>query len=130
MDSSSLELLKAQFLQLSAGDRLAFVRSVMPLLQGKEPRYDWQFLRSRPHPWREQLYIKGRKLLASTIWQDMVSNHMTPEEAAENWDLPLPAIQEVILYCETHQDLLKLEAEEELLSLREQGFSIEPISAG
>ncbi len=38
---------------------------------------------------------------------------MSPEKAVENWDLPISAIYEAISYCETHQELLKLEADEE-----------------
>jgi len=55
---------------------------------------------------------------------------MTPEQAADNWDLPLAAIQEVLLYCEANQDLLRLEAEEEGYRLREKGVSLEPSAAG
>lgn len=43
----------------------------------------------------------------------MVVNQMSPEEAAENWDLPISAIYEAISYCESHQELLNLEADEE-----------------
>lgn len=84
---------------------------------------------ARPHPWRRQLYIKGRKLLASTVWQDAIANEMSPKQAAENWDLPLTAIYEVIQYCETHQELLKLEADEERYLLEEKGVSLEPSAA-
>jgi uncharacterized protein (DUF433 family) len=75
---------------------------------------DWKYLAARPHHWRRQFYIKGRKLLASTVWQDMLINKMSPEQAAENWDLPLAAIYENIRYCESHRELLELEANEEL----------------
>ncbi|WP_199249571.1 hypothetical protein [[Phormidium] sp. ETS-05] len=37
------------------------------------PTDTWQYLVERPHPWRRQLYIKGRKLLASTVWQDTIA---------------------------------------------------------
>lgn len=37
----------------------------------------------------------------------MLANQMPPEQAAENWDLPLAAIQEAVHYCELHQDLLR-----------------------
>jgi hypothetical protein len=43
----------------------------------------------------------------------MIANKMSAEQAAENWDLPLPAIYEVVRYCESYQELLKLEADEE-----------------
>lgn len=90
------------------------------------PTEPWQYLVERPHPWRRQLYIKGRKLPASTVWQDTLANQMSPEEAADNWNLPLAAIHEVFQYCETHQELLKMEAEEERCRLEEQGVSLEP----
>jgi hypothetical protein len=64
--------------------------------------------------------------MASTLWQDLSANQMTPQQAAENWDLPLEAINEAIHYCETHRDLLKLEAEEERYRLQELGISFEP----
>lgn len=87
---------------------------------------NWQYLVQRPHPWRRQLYIKGRKLLAFTVWQDMIVNKMSKEESADNWDLSLAAIQEVIEYCETHKELLKMEANEEYYRLDEKGVSLEP----
>ncbi|NER24638.1 MAG: hypothetical protein F6J96_28845 [Symploca sp. SIO1C2] len=74
---------------------------------------EWQYLVPRPHPWRKQLYIKGRKLRAFSVWRDMIVNELSLEEAADNWDLPLAAVSEAIRYCESHQELLKLEAEEE-----------------
>ncbi|MGK7872150.1 MAG: hypothetical protein AB4426_02180 [Xenococcaceae cyanobacterium] len=73
----------------------------------------WQYLEKRSHPWRQQLYIKGRKLRAFTLWVNMNVNEMTPSQAADNWELPLVAIHEVIEYCSKERELLKREAEEE-----------------
>ncbi len=86
----------------------------------------WQYLEKRPHPWRQQLYIKGRKLRAFTVWMDMIVNDLTPEEVALNKELPLAAVREAIEYCASHQELLKREAEEERLRLEEKGISLEP----
>ncbi|MGK7875629.1 MAG: hypothetical protein AB4426_20715 [Xenococcaceae cyanobacterium] len=86
----------------------------------------WEYLEKRSHPWRQQLYIKDRRLTAFGVWMDMIVNEMTPSEAAENWDLPLAAIQEATEYCSTHQELLKREAEEERRRLEEKGISLEP----
>jgi hypothetical protein len=86
----------------------------------------WQYLEQRPSSWRKQLYIKGRKLTAFTVWSDMIANNETPSDAAINWDLPLPAITEAIEYCEIHQALLIKEAEEEYRYLEERGVMIEP----
>jgi uncharacterized protein (DUF433 family) len=86
----------------------------------------WQYLEKRPHPWRQQLYLKGRRVKASVIYSDMMINQETLEAAAENWDLPLAAIQEVIEYCQTHLKLLQKEAREERRRLEEKGISLEP----
>jgi hypothetical protein len=125
----SLQELKEQAYRLSVGDRLALISALIQSLQNIVQIEDWQYLVTRTHPWRRQLYIKGRKLLASTVWQDMIANKMSPEQAAENWDLPLPAIYEVVHYCESHQELLKLEADEERCRLEARGVSLEPTTA-
>lgn len=95
--------------------------AILQLAQNQVEVDDWQYLAKRNHPWRKQLYVKGQnvkgqKLLASTIWQDMIANKMSVEEAADNWDLPLDAIDEVVRYCESYRDLL-LEAEKEAYKL-------------
>ncbi len=86
----------------------------------------WQYLEKRPHPWRQQLYFKGRRLKAFDVWMDMMVNEETPEEAADNWDLPLAAVLEAIEYCQTHQELLRREASSERRRLEEKGISLEP----
>jgi|GEM_PF-736808 len=89
------------------------VAAILQLAQNQVEVDGWQYLAKRNHPWRKQLYVKGQKLLASTVWQDMITNRMSVEEAADNWDLSLDAIDEIIRYCESHLNLLKLEADEE-----------------
>ncbi|MDZ7956175.1 hypothetical protein [Nostoc sp. DedQUE09] len=54
----------------------------------------------------------------------MIVNQMSIEEAADNWNLPLAAIEEAIHYCESHQELLKLEAEEERYCLEQQSSEL------
>ena len=125
-----LQELKEQSYKLSTNDRLDLIIALIQSLQSSVEIVDWQYLVKRSHPWRRQLYIEGRKLLASTIWQDILSNQMSNEEAAENWDLPLDAIYEVIRYCESHQELLKLEADEEQYRLTTKGVSFELKTAG
>jgi hypothetical protein len=125
----SLQELKEQAHKLSVSDRLALISALIQSLQNTVQIEDWQYLVTRPHPWRRQLYIKGRKLLASTVWQDLILNNMSPEQSAENWDLPLPSIYEVIRYCESHQDLLQLEADEERYRLETKGVFLDPTPA-
>jgi uncharacterized protein (DUF433 family) len=125
----SLQELKEKASQLSVSDRLALLGAIVQSLQTTPEIENWQYLVSRPHAWRKQLYIKGRKLLASTIWRDMTANQMSPEQAAENWDLPLSAIYEAIDYCQKHQEIIKLEADEERYRLEVKGVQVEPTNA-
>ena len=130
----SLQELKEKAYQLSVDDRLALISAIAQSLQVQSLQNtpsigQWQYLVSRPHAWRKQLYVKGRKLLASTVWQDMVTNQLSPEQTAENWELPLPAIYEAVQYCESHQDLLKLEADEERYRLEVKGVALESTNA-
>jgi hypothetical protein len=125
----SLQEIKEQAYKLSVSDRLALVSALIQSLQNPIEIENWQYLVARPHPWRKQLYVKGHKLLASTVWQDMLANQMSPEQAAENWDLPQAVIDEVIRYCESHQDLLKLESNEERYRLEARGVSLESTPA-
>ena len=125
----SLQQLQEKACQLSVSDRLALLSAIVQSLQNTPEIENWQYLTARPHAWRKQLYIKGRKLLASTICRDMTANQMSPEQAAENWNLPLSAIYEAINYCQSHQELLKLEADEERYRLETKGVQIESTNA-
>lgn len=124
----TLQELKEQASQLPVSERLELMTAIVQSLSSDQSG-SWQYLVARPHPWRTQLYIKGHKLLASTVWQDLKINNMTAEQAAENWDLPISAIHEAIQYCESHQDLIKLEANEERHRLETKGASLEPKTA-
>ena len=86
----------------------------------------WQYLEQRPHPWRKQLHFKGKRLRPFTVWMTMQVENMSPTEAADDWDLPLAAVEEAIRYCEANQELLKREAMEERRRLEEKGISLEP----
>lgn len=56
----------------------------------------------------------------------MIINEMTPEEVAQSKEIPLAAVREAIDYCETHQELLRKEAEAERRYLEERGVVLEP----
>ncbi len=92
----------------------------------QKSKTQWQYLEKRPHSWRQQLYIKGTRIKASVIYSDMIVNEITPTEAVDNWELPLAAIQEIIEYCQTYQELLKSEAQEERRRLEAKGVLLEP----
>jgi hypothetical protein len=59
----------------------------------------------------------------------MLANELSLEQTAANFSLPIDAVVEVVRYCETNQELLKMEADEERRRLEEKGVTIEPTPA-
>lgn len=100
-------------------------RLVIPELE-RPSESGWRFLVERQHPWQRQMSIKGRRLLAATVWRDMTANGQTPEQAAEEWDLPVEAVNEVIRWCEGNRVLLEMEAREEVRRLASAGVALAP----
>lgn len=86
----------------------------------------WQYLEQRPDSWRQQLYLKGKKLRARNVYSDMMVNEWSIEETAYNWDLPVEAVEEAIEYCQTFKELLAQEAEQEQHYLNQHGVKVEP----
>ena len=117
--------------EVSQGNRLfvgksptTAVRLVIPELESRA-HGQWRWLVERPHPWRRQLWVKGRKLLASAVWLDAMTNGMSPREAAENWDLPLEACEEIFVYCEANKALIEAEVNEERLRLKRANVDVD-----
>lgn len=61
---------------------------------------EWKYLEPRVGSSYRQLYIKGKKIWAWTIYCESVSDEepRTPEQLAEDWDIPLEAVHEAIAY--------------------------------
>ncbi len=81
---------------------------------------NWQFLEEHPDSGKKQLFVKGRKLPAAVVW----TNTLTI--AADNWDLEVEAVEEIIAYCNENRALLEQEAQEEKEKLEARGIRIEP----
>lgn len=85
---------------------------------------EWQWLVSRPHPWRRQLWVKGRRLLASQVWADMQANSLTQQQVAEEFELPLAAVAEIVRWCDANAALIAAEAVEERRRLADAGVAL------
>jgi len=90
------------------------------------PAHSWRYLEARPHPWRRQLYVNGRRLRAFSVWSDMIANHLTAEEIAQSRDLPVEAVRECVRYCEENRQMLGDECDQEQQWLRARGVTVEP----
>jgi len=81
----------------------------------------YEHLEARPHPWRRQLYLRGRNMTVGQLVATMNANRLSPEEAAEDMDLPLAQVQEALAYYEAHRDLVNSELREEKRYLQAKG---------
>jgi hypothetical protein len=108
--------------KLPPSDRISLIGALVDSLQQIDSSQNWDYLVARSHPWRKQLYVKGTKLLASIVWQDILANQLLPAQVAENWDLPIEAVAEVMTYCQANRSLIELEAREE--SYRIEGVNL------
>jgi uncharacterized protein (DUF433 family) len=86
----------------------------------------WKHLVARRHPWRRQLYVKGRNLTVRQLVGGVKANRLSEEQAAANYDLPAEAIREALTYAAENAELLDLEAAYERFLLAEEGKHCAP----
>ena len=90
---------------------------------GKEqPR--WQYLIARPHRWRRQLCIKGRNMTVGQLVCTIRANRCTAEQASDELELPLAAINEALAYHAENRELIEMEAYEERRRVGKRGSPI------
>lgn len=118
----SRETRAGKVLQLRARDGQT-ERLIIPELETPDAGA-WRFLTEREHPWQRQMSIKGRRLLASTVWRDRIANGQTFAEAAAEWDLPVEAVEEAVRWCEANRALIALEVQEERLRIEAAGSKL------
>ncbi len=93
----------------------------------------WIYLESRPRSFYRQLFVKDSRILARTLygWYKSAEDPLTPEEIAAEFNLPLPAIQEAIAYCETNppeivEDQEREDALAQALGMNEPAYKLHP----
>jgi hypothetical protein len=64
---------------------------------------EWKYLERRLGSSYQQLYIKGKEIWAWTLYCEFMNakEPRTPQQLAEDWDVPLAAVEEAIAYCQT-----------------------------
>jgi uncharacterized protein (DUF433 family) len=63
----------------------------------------YKYLAPDPDSSYRQLRIKGRRILARTLYSlTLGEDAMTPEQVAGDYDLPLEAVREAIAYCQSN----------------------------
>lgn len=80
---------------------------------------NYQWLIQGEHPWMKQMFIKGMKLRASTVYYDMLANHLSIAETADNFSISESAVNEAVKWCESNLNILKAESVEEMKILND-----------
>jgi len=63
----------------------------------------WKYLERRPGSSYRQLCIKGKRIWAWTLYCEFLNEKepRTPQQLAEDFDVPLEAVREAIEYCQS-----------------------------
>ena len=74
-----------------------------------------------------QFFLKGSKLRAEVLFAETVGpDARTPEEVAEDYEVPIEAVYESIRYCQENEDVLDQDWEMEEASIRAHGLDKPP----
>lgn len=69
----------------------------------------WHHLEPRPQSASTQLFLKGRRILASTVCFAMIDNGLTPEAVAIDMGVPVEAVLEAVEYVGLNMELIDSE---------------------
>ncbi len=85
-------------------------------------RTHYEHLEARSSSFYAELFVRGLNLRASRLVAWMEGEGLTPEEAAADRSLPLPAVLEAIDYVAHSSQLIAHEIEREQQLLRDRGL--------
>jgi len=90
-----------------------YAEAVLPGVEEALANDHWTWLVERPHPWRRQLWIKGRRMRAAQLVERMDANRWTADETARQFELPVDSVLEAERYVEANRALIDAETIEE-----------------
>jgi uncharacterized protein (DUF433 family) len=100
------------------------------------PTTPWIYLARKPGSSYRQLFVKGTRIAARTLYSLYVPGEdwagMTAEEIAADYRLPVEAVREAIAYCqsdppEIRADLAMEEAIVEATGMNDPGYKYHPM---
>lgn len=87
----------------------------------------YQYLEPRPRSHYRQLWVKGRHIRAEVLYRFTIGTEpRTPGEVAQDYDLPVEAVQEAIDYARRNQEVLEAERAREASRMRQLGLDQPP----
>jgi len=87
------------------------------------PPKQYQYLEARPGSNYRQLFLKGRRIRAVAVYGAIHGpDPYTPEEYAENFQVPLEAVLEALDYVEHNRPIIQADQDREEARLRTRGL--------
>ena len=87
----------------------------------------YQYLETRPRSNYRQLWVKGRHIRAEVLYRLTIGlEPCPPQEVAQDYGLPVEAVQEAIDYAIRHQKLLDAERVREEARMKQLGLHKPP----
>ncbi len=87
----------------------------------------WIYLARKPGSNYQQLFVKGRNIAARTLYGQYLDGDdgpgRTPEQLAEDFDLPIEAVREAVAYCECNPSELRADWEMEEALMEATGMN-------
>lgn len=85
----------------------------------------WKYLEPNPKSLYRQLFIKGTRIRARILYGMYMSAEapMTPEEIADDYELPVEAVKEAIAYCQMDPPEIKHDFEREERLMEASGMN-------
>jgi uncharacterized protein (DUF433 family) len=108
-----------------AGGAAALGPSGPPLETPVEP---WRHLVARRHPWRKQLFLKGRNMTVRQLVGTARANRFSEEQAAQDLGLPVEAVREAFAYYDANPEVIDLDAAYERYLRKMRGVGLGPQS--
>lgn len=88
----------------------------------------YQYLELRPGDSIKQPFVKGMKIWAEVLYRETVGlEPRTPEEVANDFEVPLGAVLESIHYCEHNEDHLRKERDKQMAWIRDFELKYPPL---
>jgi uncharacterized protein (DUF433 family) len=98
-------------------------------LPRETPVEPWKHLVARRHPWRKQLFLKGRNMTVRQLVGTVKANKFSEVQAAKDLGLPVEAIREALAYFDANPEVIELDAayERYLRKIRGVGRGPQPV---
>jgi hypothetical protein len=81
----------------------------------------YQYLSPKRGSKYRQLFVNGRIMAEILYRETMGTGPLTPEQVAQEYGLPVEAVQEAVHYCEHHADVLAADRARETATIQADG---------